>query len=136
MVGFIKGILGSKQKAEEVVVQKPEPTPAPAPKQDSMAFYLDADEAQSLGNLDYMRTAKAVRRTFPKTVNNAEIEMVQKVSAMMKQAEGSSASIVQQAEGEAQTGETPAPTVDLVAERRRTDTSMDMFRSMAKGMKK
>lgn len=136
MVGFIKGILGSKQKAEEVIVQKPEPTPAPAAKQESTAFYLDADEAQSLGNLDYMRTAKAVRRTFPKTVNNAEIELVQKVSAMMKQAEGSSASIVQQAEGEAQTGETSAPTVDLVAERRRTDTSMDMFRSMAKGLKK
>lgn len=136
MVGFIKGLLGSKQKAEEVVVQKPEPTPAAAAKQEATAFYLDADEAQSLGNLDYMRTAKAVRRTFPKTVNNAEIEMVQKVSAMMKQAEGSSASIVQQAEGEAQTGETSAPTVDLVAERRRTDTSMDMFRSMAKGMKK
>ncbi len=39
------------------------------PKND---FFLDPDEAQTFGDIDYMRKSKKVRRTFPKTLKNPD----------------------------------------------------------------
>ena len=33
-------------------------------------FFLDPDDAQTMGDINYMRMAKKVRRTFPKTLRN------------------------------------------------------------------
>lgn len=47
------------------------------------AFYLDSDASSSYGNVDYMREAKTIRRTFPGTVDNpGNKELVTKVDAM------------------------------------------------------
>ena len=132
MIGFIKSLLGSKQQAEPVQTQQPE---APVASQKPAAFFLDADDAQTFGNLEYMRTAKAVKRTFPKTVNNEEIKTILEVSAM-KRAELAK----QQALGDttqlAQTIEAAMRKADPSSERRRGDSSMDLFRNMAKDLKK
>ncbi len=46
------------------------------------AFYLDSDASSSYGNVDYMREAKTIRRTFPGTVDNpGNKELVTKVDA-------------------------------------------------------
>jgi hypothetical protein len=67
MTGFIRGLFSKKDKTE-------------AP---SGSFYLDSDEAKTLGNLEYMRTPNTVRRTFAKKAGESEHkEYVQRVTAM------------------------------------------------------
>jgi hypothetical protein len=33
-------------------------------------FFLDPDDAMTMGDINYMRTSKRTRRTFPKTASN------------------------------------------------------------------
>ena len=52
-------------------------------KAKSEAFYLDADTSSSYGNVDYMREAKTIRRTFPGSADNpGNKELVTEVDAM------------------------------------------------------
>ena len=44
-------------------------------------YFLDEDDSKSFGNIDYMRTGKVTRRTFPKTASNKVGEVVKQVSA-------------------------------------------------------
>ena len=47
------------------------------------AFFLDSDNASSLGDRDYMREAKTIRRTFPGTLDSpGGKELVTEVDAM------------------------------------------------------
>tara|TARA_Y100000739_G_scaffold229544_1_gene244630 strand:- start:3205 stop:3756 length:552 start_codon:yes stop_codon:yes gene_type:complete len=39
-------------------------------KEKPSEYFLDADSSSSLGNVDYMREAKTIRRTFPGTVDS------------------------------------------------------------------
>jgi hypothetical protein len=141
MVGFIKGLFGSRsqnndpQKNETQPSQSPQADPAPMEQRQSNAYYLAPDDAKTLGNIDYMRTVKTVRRTFPKTAGATKgYEMVQQVSAMDKLNEnGKMAKSIETSTQEV----TPQPQANNAsAERRATDSSMDMFRKMAKDMKR
>lgn len=113
------------------------------PEKKKGAYFLDSDSAKTFGDIDYMRSSKVVKRTFPKTAGNkGEFEQVQSVSALGKM----------KVDGVSVNGATPASTNgsmnstnstpstpkndEEVAQRRKTDTSMDMFRNMAKDMKK
>ena len=52
-------------------------------KEKAEAFFLDSDASSSYGNVDYMREAKTIRRTFPGTADNpGNKELVTKVDAM------------------------------------------------------
>ena len=52
-------------------------------KEKAEAFFLDTDASSSYGNVDYMREAKTIRRTFPGTADNpGNKELVTKVDAM------------------------------------------------------
>ena len=44
-------------------------------------YFLDEDDSKSFGNIDYMRTSKVTRRTFPKTASNKVGEVIKQVSA-------------------------------------------------------
>ena len=106
---------------------------------DGKAYYLDTDDAQSLGNVDYMRTSKKVRRTFPKTVNNPEMEMEKEVSAMKAVNLNEVQPVFESGltPSETNNGATSEGVVDAPkAERRKSDSSLDMFRNMAKEMRK
>ena len=47
------------------------------------AFFLDSDSSSSLGDRDYMRESKTIRRTFPGTLDNpGGKELVTEVDAM------------------------------------------------------
>ncbi|OLP20213.1 hypothetical protein BST81_01935 [Leptolyngbya sp. 'hensonii'] len=117
MVGFIKGFWGSNNQNEA------------SQGQSSGSYFLNADEAKTMGNVDYMRTAKTVRRTFPSS--KGEIEIIEQISAVEKK-QGTEFSAPSES-----APETPVSIKDeRVAERRQTDTSMDMFRNMARSIKK
>jgi hypothetical protein len=96
------------------------------------AFFLEPDAAKSLGNTEFMRKPVTIKRSFPKTVNGGGGEFVQQVSSMEKvrlQENGRPATPVKPVTE----AETTAP-VDT--ERRRQDSNLDMFRQMAKDLKK
>ncbi|WNC87036.1 hypothetical protein RHP47_01595 [Thermosynechococcus sp. QKsg1] len=103
-----------------------------ADAQPSKDFFLDPDAAKTYGNIEYMRTAKVVKKTFPATGGaKEEVEVVELVSAIEK------------VNPEAENKGKPEPSVsDVVTppvkeqERRRRDPSLDRFRSMAKDLRR
>jgi hypothetical protein len=124
MTGFIRGLFGGKGKQRQ----------APAPEEKG-AFYLSSDDAKSYGNIEYMRSAKTVKRTFARKKGiTEELESVKQVSALGSvrlneygvPVSGTSAEVITEARIES------APKV----QRRQSDSNMDMFRNMAKDMKK
>ena len=131
------GLFGSKTKYVDEA--EPEDNRAAAPDQKTEDFFLSSDDAKTLGNVDFMRQSKTIKKTFPKTKGNPNTELVQQVSSMEK---------VKVAGNQAFT-DTPAPTptpksetgqtaevAKASTERRRTNSSMDMFRNMARELKK
>ncbi|MDX2242672.1 MAG: hypothetical protein NW224_18445 [Leptolyngbyaceae cyanobacterium bins.302] len=140
MAGFLSGLFGGKKKDEASV--QPE---VRTPRENGQAYYLDADDAKSYGNVDYMRTAKKVRRTFPKTVNNQEIELEREVSSMTMSNGKLGTQVPKVSIGSTVISSTSTsngsvngsvPTDAEVAQRRKSDSSLDMFRSMAKDIRK
>jgi hypothetical protein len=104
------------------------------------AFFLSPDESKTYGDIDYMRTSKSVRRTFVKTVGNPEGgEVVSQVSSeRMVKRDGSEAkrissfaSSTSASESTPKTESTPSFTPP-----KKVDSSMDMFRNMAKKIKR
>ena len=129
MVGFIRNIFKSR-KSEEVVEQ-PREAREKTPKK-AQAYFLDEDNARTFGNIDYMRTAKKVRRTFPKTAGSPEeMEIIVEVASI----KGNDRS-KQQAAGTSTNAQTTAVETDEATARRRADKSMDVFRNMARDIKK
>ncbi|MEM6433145.1 MAG: hypothetical protein AAF773_04685 [Cyanobacteria bacterium P01_D01_bin.115] len=129
MTGFIRGLFGRKNQQ----------TRAAQPKQTG-AFFLNEDDAKTFGDIDYMRSNKVVKRTFARKRGAEEMESVRQISAMEmseldekgivsqpKKAASSSSSL--QSTPQASKSESPRRSTN-------TDTSMDMFRNMAKDIKK
>lgn len=133
MTGFIKKLFGSKSNKVDAVESAP---PASNGSQGG-AFYLEFDEARTFGNLDYMRTSKSVRRSFPKEKVGEDNASVRSVSAMeMQNGKVVSSSqpvtpivpktIAKSSEGSPESN----------SSRRSADSSMDMFRNMARDIRK
>ena len=145
MTGFIKGLFRSKPKAEVVEMQETEIAELP---QKRGAYYLAPDDAKTFGNLEYMRSEKVIRRSFPKAKLGKDNEVIRRISAtgMIKELENalenalpslngvaSNGAVTNQANGKA---EPTAPSRSETEDRRRLDSSMDIFRNMAKDMKR
>lgn len=77
-MGFFDRLLNSgSNDGGNVSNRKPEP----AKKEE--AFFLDSDASSSLGDRDYMRESKTIRRTFPGTADSpGGKELVTEVAAM------------------------------------------------------
>jgi hypothetical protein len=98
------------------------------------SFFLDPDEAKSMGDIDYMRTARKVRKTFPgtKAWGNAfeqevEVSATKMVNGNNSNGQNSvSSELFQAAEEQKDTG----------AVRRKAAADLDMFRNMAKDIRK
>ena len=98
--------------------------------QTSQAFFLDPDDAKTMGDIDYMRTVKTVRKTFPKTAGWGDrFELVEETSALNKASSVDGVSI--EPPPAAPTSE---PTEAPNFQRRQADSSMDLFRNMAKDL--
>ncbi len=127
-----------------------------APKDDTatkQAFYLNDDDAKTFGNIDYMRSAKTVKRTFAKKKGQAEhMETVRQISstaAKIIEANTNSSTSTQSAATfssfstpSASKAEASKPTTDkststpASARRKPASSDMDMFRNMAKDIRK
>nr|WP_290227625.1 hypothetical protein [Trichocoleus desertorum] len=147
MTGFIRGFFGTKAKTEDPTLESTngagnndagaatkntDSQPAPT----SRAFFLNDDEAKSLGNVEYMRKAMKIRRTFPKTVGSNVREIVSEISSLETKLQLSQAQIEIANPAPAAQPESAILNNDAIAERRSTDSSMDLFRNMARDLKK
>jgi hypothetical protein len=95
------------------------------------SYFLDQDAAKSFGDIDYMRTPKAVKKTFP-TVNGVKgAEIVEIISATEK-IEGSEIEVNTTKPSES----APKSTFEPKLSNARLDSSMDIFLNMAKDIKK
>lgn len=139
MTGFIRGIFGSKKKQQDDSSSTQADKNAP---KESTAYFLDPDEAKTYGNIDYMRTAKSVKKTFPK--GKVVGDYTKAVSAMetMDFTKSTTPQPVQRdstVSGSSQSTSSTPPsfnTNEATGQRRTSDSSMDMFRNMAKDIKK
>jgi hypothetical protein len=125
MTGFIRGLFGGKDKAEQ-----------PKAPDSQASFYLNPDDAKTFGNIDYMRSSKTVKRTFARKKGvTGELESIRKVSATESQR------LREDGTPEPKAAEQMKPSPEAKNEetsfnRRQFDTNLDMFRNMAKDMKK
>lgn len=128
MAGFF-GLFGGKTKYVD------EPTPVTEkPKKKEEAFFLESDQAKTLGNIDYMRQSNRIEHTFPKTRDSESGAATWEVSSMeKKRIAGNGAAPPVTPEVKSQTSSQSPP---ASAERRTADSSMDSFRKMARDIKK
>ncbi len=161
MTGFIRGLFGGNNDNQ--------------PKED---FFLDQDAASSLGDVDFMRKSKTVKRSYPKAagkINLIEGETEKAVSSMQMKETGAetktvsysskvtpvapapvaaapvapaaaaaapvapaaaAAAPVAPAAAAAAPAAAPATKFEPVKESRTPDSGMDMFRDMARNIKK
>ena len=142
MTGFIRGLFGGKGGG------------APQPPRSKEAFFLSEDEAKTFGDIDFMRKEVVVKRTFAKKKGEAEeLESVRSISAMSKvdldeAAQPGATSFSADVPYRPRTASSPQPQASTGAsstsssapsapqKKMNTDTSMDMFRNMAKNIKK
>lgn len=89
------------------------------------AFFLNSDDAKSLGNLDNMRQPLKVKKSFPKIAGGKPVN----IPAVAPKA---AMETVQNIGAESSPS---APTADTTATRRRPDSNLEMFRRMARDLK-
>ncbi|MBX2862977.1 MAG: hypothetical protein KTR27_05440 [Leptolyngbyaceae cyanobacterium MAG.088] len=132
--------------------------------QSKEAYFLNEDDAKSFGDIDFMRKEVVVRRTFAKKKGQEEeLESVKSISSSTSKEVGevvkpAAASFTPTFSAPTPPAPTPAPVAETapapvaetapapVAEtapapaepavRRAPDTSMDMFRNMAKNIRR
>lgn len=131
----------------EFVFGKSAPKDDTGPKQ---AFYLNDDDAKTFGNIDYMRSSKTVRRTFAKKKGQAEnMETVRQISsttAKIIEANTSNSTSSQPAvtfssfntpsASKTNAASAESGSASTSARRKPASSDMDMFRNMAKDIRK
>lgn len=134
MTGFIRGLFRAKPNAENTEAPQ---NGASTPTQQSKAFYLDPDDAKTFGDINYMRMAKSVKRSFPKNKMGGDNEIVRNISSMeMKDVLAAVPDSPTAANGSLPASPATGSFNQGNEERRRTDSSMDMFRNMARDINK
>lgn len=131
MTGFIRGLFSRNNKQPR----------APKPPKQTGAFFLSEDDAKTFGDIDYMRSTKVVKRTFArKKGQTEEMESVRQISAMDKRELDERGLTSQNGSAPQTSSFTPETKKEEESSFQRrtakTDTSMDMFRNMAKDIKK
>ena len=131
-------------------------------------FFLSPDDAQTMGDINYMRKAKRTRRTFPKTLKNPngfaienEVSSTEDRSKMFRSNNnnqniaantvfnptpssqsqpgitgGSAVTQTNQTQAAPAPAPAPASAQSTPEKRRSSDDGMDMFRNMAKNIRR
>jgi len=145
MIGFIKKLFGSVITTLFGSKSKSNNNDNPSQQQNQKAFFLDPDEAKTYGDIDYMRQPNTSKKSFPKTLSNPEgQERVEEVSALQKKS--LSKNNGDQTNNNQPFQSSPEPTLPnptasanndpAIEQRRQSDPSLDMFRNMARDIKK
>ena len=142
MTGFIKGLFGGKKGGAAPQASKPK---------SGDAFFLDADSAKTFGDIDYMREVKTVERTFPKGKRKPQTRQISSDTYRNMDGQASapspnfttnpsvpSTSSWGSPKKATSFNSTPAPKAAETEKRRpgSNDSGMDMFRNMAKNIRK
>ena len=137
MFGFIKSLFGSRNNNVDSSM---------VPQQSKDAYFLDQDAASTFGDVNYMRSVRSIKRTYAKTFDSpGENSTIKKVSSMNSKFYGESETLAKPTfrapSAAAQNtfsppASVPAKTEENGAQRRQTDNSMDIFRKMAKDIRK
>ncbi len=141
MTGFIKGLFGKKQ-------QDAAQSNGDVSSKKKGSYYLDPDDAKTFGDIDYMRKSKTVKRTFAKgdarvrqisamediDVNGNVTPSASASNSMGTAPQSSSQSASSQSSSSSSAASTPS--FSAQRQRRSSDSSMDMFRNMAKEIRK
>lgn len=139
MTGFIRGLFGGKSKnpgESDRPVRQQSAAQQPTIKQVGGAYFLNEDDAKSYGNIEYMRSTKTVRRTFAKKLGETEEkESIRQISAMEARRLEEKGMAVQKV-AQSETSFKPAAKQNTSSDRSKVDTNLDMFRKMAKDIKK
>jgi hypothetical protein len=136
VIGFIKGLFSFRSRRN--IGEVPQPRDA---------FYLADDDAKTFGDIDYMRSSKKTRRTFPKQVVGEDNEFFNEVSSTKKSDRKDQPTFSspfnttplngsQSASKSSEPSSSSASNSSNSAERRRADPNMDAFRNMARDIKK
>lgn len=147
MTGFIRGLFSKLKSTDEAAkpveppkqekVERPKKEKAARPPKEKAAYFLDASEAQTYGNLDYMKASKKTRRTFPRTLDTPDgKEYIQELSAMGRVVPGQAKVEIVAPKPESESATQSTPVEDAAAQRRKAASDMDMFRKMAKDIRK
>jgi len=131
MVGIFSRFFGSRGQVDS----KPssETAAQPAKKKDN-TFFLDPDEAKTLGNIEYMRTPRVVKHTFKDFGSAEKVEVVEQVSSLSKVKLA-----VEQAKAPEPASEQSSSTSTSssgAGSRRQGGSDLDMFRNMARSLKR
>ena len=132
MTGFIRGLFRSKPTAETENTQQPPAQTRNGRKAE--AYYLSPDDAKTYGDIEFMRSEKSIRRTFPKAKMGTDNESIRKISSLASIADENR--FISPDSQPAQPQATAPASTPEIDDRRRTDTNMDMFRNMAREMRK
>ncbi len=109
------------------------------PKDDSQskqAYYLNDDDAKSFGNIDYMRSVRTVRRTFAKKKGQDHLESIRQISAMQRADDASNSSFGASTPASSNNAMGNSSVPSAQRPRRKASSDMDMFRNMAKDIRK
>jgi len=135
VTGFIKKLFGSKRQDSEPAAE----IIKPARIERGNAYYLNADDAKTFGNLDYMRSSKTVRHTMPKGKvgqDNAYVRVISASEAISLNGSIPQAPLTSKGAQQAANSSTSPSVSSDASTRRRPDSSLDMFRNMARDIKK
>lgn len=104
----------------------------------SEEYYLDADQAKTLGDIDYMRTSRQIKRTYAKYKNGAQggMEVIKQVSATSDEVGSDFKTATPQSTFETSATSYNNSTNSSNGSNARVDSNMDIFRKMAKEVKK
>ena len=131
-MGFFDRLLSNVTKGSD----EAKPIQPRAPKKDQPeAYFLDADSSSSLGNVDYMRESKTIRRTFPGTADspgNKErvIEVAAETEQLTKRTDGLGGTVKQEESTTLTTG-IPKPVKKTFAEQVSTSEMKQRLRGTA-----
>ena len=108
----------------------------------SKDFFLNSDDAQTLGNIDFMKKSVIVKHTFPKNLKNPDgFEVVKEVSSSEERKVGdrnqnNSVNNISSVQPKPQVTKEWQPKPQPTVEAATPDTSMNMFRNMAKNLRR
>lgn len=134
MVGIFRRFFGSRGKADSIPAPEPVSKPTKSKSRDN-SFFLDPDEAKTLGNIDYMRTPKIVKHTFLDFGATEKVEVVEQVSSLGKIKLITEETKIPEATSE-QGSNTTSSSSRQTSPRRQAGSDMDTFRNMARNLKR
>ncbi|NEO19933.1 MULTISPECIES: hypothetical protein [unclassified Moorena] len=103
----------------------------------SQEYFLDTDEAKTMGNIDYMRSSVKVKKSYPKTKTAIlSGEVVEQISATDKATLSQNETPIATSEPAYQSGGTLEQNGQVSSKPRRPDSSLDPFLKMAQDLRK